>query len=73
MRDRFGKKIKCPKCGEKKSTAWYIKKGKGLNKGISGGIYNSWYTGIFKKKYMRVDYYFCNTCGNEWESEEYEW
>lgn len=62
----------CPFCGEKKSWDEYMEKGE-LNKGIlSGGLVARWIEGFFRPRYMQADFYRCNTCGAEWESEPYE-
>lgn len=64
---------KCPCCGETKTLSEYFKE-EGVLKGISGGIYKSWYEGgLFRKsRHMRSDCYTCNTCGAQWESDPYE-
>lgn len=63
----------CPCCGETKSLTEYLKEGV-YNKGISGGIYESWFeTRLFRKsRHMRSDHYTCNTCGAQWKSDPYE-
>lgn len=35
--------------------------------------YKTWIKGLIRMKNMRVDCYYCNKCGSEWESDEYEW
>lgn len=64
---------KCPCCGETKTLSEYLKK-EGVLKGISGGIYVSWFeTRLFgKSRHMRSDHYICNTCGAQWKSDPYE-
>ena len=55
---------KCPCCGE-------ISRYKN-DKGILTGLHDTWVKGIFKPKYMRIDYYICYSCGAEWSSEPYQ-
>ena len=55
---------KCPCCGKPikfpslVSRTWYE----------SGGLF-----GLGKSKHMKVNYYWCSSCGAEWESDPYEW
>lgn len=62
----------CPCCGETKKETDYFKEGI-YNKGIFGGlIRKTWAEGLFRRRYMQVDCYTCNTCGAQWESDAYE-
>lgn len=62
----------CPCCGETKNKMDYIAEGI-FNKGVrSGLICKHWAQGILRTKYMQIDCYSCDTCGAEWESEQYE-
>lgn len=63
--------IGCPNCGETKRSIEY---GYDFyNKGISKMVKSREYTtGLFRKKYWKVDRYYCLTCGCEWEGEPRE-
>ena len=62
----------CPCCNEKMSLSEAIKKGKGLNRGISSVvIYRVINTCLFSSKYKKVTVYSCHRCGAEWESDPY--
>lgn len=61
----------CPCCGETKLSIEYFAEGV-LHKGLIVGICRTWAKGLFKFRYMRVDCYYCDTCGAKWESDPYE-
>ena len=59
----------CPGCGEIKTFDDYLNNGIAF-KGISSGVCE-FSEGIFRTKQYQIDWYRCNTCGCEWESEPY--
>jgi hypothetical protein len=67
----LSKSVGCPNCGETKRSIEY---GYDFNhKGISKSVKQKEYTtGFFKKRYWKVDQYYCLTCGCEWEGEPRE-
>lgn len=64
-------KQKCPCCGEDKSDLYYLNQGV-FDKGIISLYIDCIKERFFRNQNMRVNFYYCKTCGTEWESEKYK-